>query len=82
MPVGKEYALQSMLVFTDVGNVRYHYIDTEHLIFGEHQPRIEYEHLLVHFNNVHVFGNLADTAKGDYLYICLFFFGCTQNISS
>src|SRR5699024_7389328 len=50
-------------------------IDTKHFIFWKHQARIEYEHVFVNFDNIHIFGNFTNAAERNdfHFFFCLFF---------
>ena len=56
-------------IFDQIGNIRDDEVDAEHILLGEHQPRVHNENLIIHTDGSHVLSDLAKTAKRYDLYL-------------
>ena len=52
------------LVF-QVSKIRDDVVDSEHIVFGEHDPRIDNQNVVAIFNGHHVLADLPKTPQGD-----------------
>ena len=63
--VGQQKAEHLFLPLGQVGDIRQHQVDAEHLLFGEHQAGVDHDDLLVVFENHHVAPDLAQSPERD-----------------
>src|SRR5256885_9867760 len=63
--VGEEDAEHLTVPLQQVGDVRQHEVDAEHVLLGKHEPRVDDEDLVLPLQGPHVDPDLAQTAKRD-----------------
>jgi hypothetical protein len=64
--VREDNRLQAILIFEDVGNIGDNQIDTEHIVFGKHQPRVNHNHFVAVADNRHIFADFTESAQRNY----------------
>ena len=60
--MGQEDAPQFILVLHQVGDIRDDQVDAQHIVFGEHEARIEQDHVIAITEHGHVLADFAQTA--------------------
>ena len=63
--VGQEEAEDFLLALRQVGHIRQHQVDAEHLLFGEHQAGIDDDDVFVVLQGHHVASDLAQSPERD-----------------
>src|SRR5207245_1754350 len=63
MPVAQEDSEHVAAAVEQIGDVGKDQVDSEHVLLGEHQPRVDDEDLLVPFEGPHVDADLAEAAE-------------------
>ena len=61
--VSEDNRLQALFIFDDVGNIGYNQVDAEHIVFGEHKPRVNHNHFVAVADNGHVLADFTEPAQ-------------------
>src|SRR5690606_1657549 len=64
--MGEEDGFELFAIRLDVGDVRDDEVDAEHILFREHEPGINGDHVVATFQEHHVLADLTETAEGNY----------------
>ena len=67
MAVGQHYGLDFVLIFNQVGYIRYDQINAQHILIGEHQAGIYDQYLVIYTYNRHVLADFTQSAQGNNL---------------
>ena len=68
MPVGDEQALDAILVFQHIGEIRYDEIDAEHFFIREDKAAVNQDHIPLAFIQRNILSHFAETAKRDNMH--------------
>ncbi len=84
MGMGEHNPLDFVPICPNVFHFRNDNVNTEHVIFGKHQPCINNKNGLFILHHHHIQTNFTQTAKGDYFQHDLYFFlrACLKIIGS
>ena len=74
MPVGKQISADMVLFAQQIGHIRNHQINPEHVLLREHAPAIHNDHIVLIFENGHVFADFIHAAQRDDSQFSHFFF--------
>ena len=61
--VRKDYRPEAVSVFEHVRNIGDNQVDSEHVVFGEHESRVNHNHFVAVADNCHVLADFAQTAE-------------------
>ena len=65
VPVREEQAADAVLVFDEIGDVRDHKIDAQHILFGEDRAAVHNDHIVAIFDSGNIFSKFIHTAQRD-----------------
>ena len=65
MAMGNDDAAELVLVLKHIGVIGQHQVDTRLRIVGEHETRIDKQHIVAALDNGHVLANTIEATQGD-----------------